>query len=120
MEGATGETKALAKIAVAASTDTTTLPNAAGSKPSTSVDQTPTQRTKRKKRTPPASKGPRTPTTPAFTSKKQNAKSLRKVQKTAPKEDLDTTTIARAANLFKNNNQINNRHGEQHDVAVPE
>ena len=42
------------------------------------------------------------------------------MQKAAPKEDLETAKVARAANLFEKDNQVNDRQGEQHDVAVPE
>jgi len=90
----TVDPKETAKIVVAASAASTSPPPDAGSKPSTTVDSTPTKRTERKKKT-------RTPPTPAFASKARNAKSLQKVQKDAPKEDLDTAKVERAAILFK-------------------
>ena len=94
MEQVTGETIESPKIVDAASAASTPPLTDAGSKPSTSGDRTPTQQTNRKKKT-------RTPPTPGFRSKKRNAKSLQKVQRDAPKEDLDTAKVARAATLFK-------------------
>ena len=94
VDGATVNSKKTAKIVVAASAASTSPPTDAGSKPSTIVDRTPTKRTKRKQKT-------RIPPTPGFTSKAKNAKSLQKVQRAAPKEDLDTTKVERAATLFK-------------------
>ena len=86
--------KETAKIVVAAGAASTSPPPDAGSKPSTTVDQTPAKRTKCKKET-------RTPPTPAFASKAKNAKSLQRAQKDAPKEDLDTAKVEGALILFK-------------------
>ena len=94
VERVTGETIETPKIVDAASAASTPPPTDAGSKPSTTSNCTPTQQTNRKKKT-------RTPPTPSFRSKKRNAKSLQKVQRAAPKEDLDTAKVARAATLFK-------------------
>ena len=63
-----------------------------GMKPSTDVNATPTQRTKRRKS--------RTPTTPGFGSKRTNARRLQKVQRNAPMGDLDVAKVAAAAALF--------------------
>ena len=72
----------------------TSPPTDAASKPSTPVRQTPKKRTKR-------NNSKKTPPTPAFQSKRKNAKTLQRAQKDAPKEDLDTAKVERALNLFK-------------------
>jgi len=92
--GATVPPKETAEIDVAGSAASRSPPPVAVSKLSTPVGQTPTTRTKRKK-----IKG--TPSTPAFQSKKKNAKTHRRVKKDAPKEDLETAKVERALKLFK-------------------
>ena len=94
---ATVDSKETAKIVVAASTASTSPTTDMGCKPSTIVDRTPTMRTKSKKK----SRTPPTPGTPAFESKKMNAKRLQRAQQDAPKEDLDTAKVEHAATLFK-------------------
>ena len=96
MERATRETIETSKIVDAASAASTPPPPYAGTKPSTSRNRTPTQQSSRNKK-------PTTPTTPGFKSRKRNTINLKKVQRDAPKEDLDTAKVARAATLFKKN-----------------
>ena len=75
--------KKTTKIDVTGRAASRSPPPVAVSKISTPVGQTPTTRTKRKK-----IKG--TPSTPAFESKRRNAKTHQRVKKDAPKEDLET------------------------------
>ena len=106
----TMEPKETAKIGVEANAASTSPPPGTGIKPTTGVDATPTQRSKRrnKNRTPPTpgvgskrKNAQRTPPTPGFSSKKKNAQRLQRVQKNAPMEDLDVAKVAGAAALFK-------------------
>ena len=82
-----------AKVGVVANAASTSPQANTGIKPSTDVNATPTQRTKRRRN--------RTPTTPGFGSKKMNARRLQRVQRNAPMEDLDVAKVAAAAALFK-------------------
>ena len=93
-DGATVPPKETAEIAVAGSAASTSPPPVAGSKPSTPVGQTPSKKTKRKKNR-------KTPSTPAFQSKRRNAKTHQRAKKDAPKEDLDTAKVEHALMLFK-------------------
>ena len=93
-DGATVAPNETAEIAVAGSAASTSPPPVAGSKLSTPDRQTPTKKTKRKKNR-------RTPPTPAFQSKRKNAKTHQRAKKDAPKEDLDTAKVERALMLFK-------------------
>ena len=90
----TMEPKETAKIGVEANAASTSPPADTGIKPSTGVDATPTQRSKRRNKN-------RTPPTPGFDSKRKNQKRLQRVQKNAPMEDLDVAKVAAAAALFK-------------------
>jgi len=81
-----------AKVGVVANAASTSPQANTGIKPSSDVNATPTQRTKRRRN--------RTPTTPGFGSKKMNARRLQRVQRIAPMENLDVAKVAAAAALF--------------------